>query len=461
MFIETTNSKGRCLVATTYIARGSVVATEVPVAASPSPGHCSFCYGSNASKVCTGCRLASFCSVACQRSNWPSHKGLCRQLKAGASIPRSPQPLFALFVAVVDHSSIAVTVDALAADRSRFDSTTIEAFGRMVVARQAALASNAPHPVDSSSTTNPGDAARQINLLCKISCNAVGISHPSTFEDCGVALFPETIAKANHSCVPNCTLLFDLPSASARLIALQDITPDTELTISYIDAADPFPIRQKDLQSRYHFTCTCPLCILQLPQEHTYACQSSPTCKGFFQYNPPTIPAPTPCTCCKSTTNPIQPIQTLTSLSKQCTPKDTDPSNLSHLLTLQTRLLSPNSPLTLQTRQRLYSIHLSSANWQSALLLCNEIACTLESIYPPLSPSLGLQYLSLCRLALLVAQDSHPSMYPAILKDANTLMGVAEKAHVVFSTVLGDSHLLTLEAKEKRHELGAFYAAFG
>ncbi|KAI8619923.1 hypothetical protein BC830DRAFT_1039507, partial [Chytriomyces sp. MP71] len=65
---------------------------------------------------------------------------------------------------------------------------------------------------------------------------------------------------ANHSCVPNCAVAFEPVTHMARLVSLRDIQEGEELTVSYVDSADPYHSRRLDLQRRYFFTCKCELC---------------------------------------------------------------------------------------------------------------------------------------------------------------------------------------------------------
>ena len=40
------------------------------------------CYDSTALRRCTGCKSSSYCSKDCQRSDWPSHKQLCKSIQS-------------------------------------------------------------------------------------------------------------------------------------------------------------------------------------------------------------------------------------------------------------------------------------------------------------------------------------------------------------------------------------------
>ena len=65
----------------------------------------------------------------------------------------------------------------------------------------------------------------------------------------------------NHSCQPNAHALRsdDDANSNAVILAKQDISSGTEITISYIDETLSSQERQAALQD-YGFTCHCPLC---------------------------------------------------------------------------------------------------------------------------------------------------------------------------------------------------------
>jgi hypothetical protein len=71
--------------------------------------------------------------------------------------------------------------------------------------------------------------------------------------------------KMNHSCDPNVILVYETRGWGrdhplvAYCVALRDIAPGEELTISYITSEDPYEKRQADL-ANYGFVCTCSKC---------------------------------------------------------------------------------------------------------------------------------------------------------------------------------------------------------
>lgn len=49
---------------------------------------CSYCAAVGVSvRVCSGCKATTYCSVACQKKDWPNHKLACGQAKAAPAAP--------------------------------------------------------------------------------------------------------------------------------------------------------------------------------------------------------------------------------------------------------------------------------------------------------------------------------------------------------------------------------------
>ncbi|KAI4177949.1 MAG: hypothetical protein LQ343_000033 [Gyalolechia ehrenbergii] len=65
-------------------------------------------------------------------------------------------------------------------------------------------------------------------------------------------------SKMNHSCNPNCAVIFSGASLSVR--SLQSIRAGGELTQSYVDRTMPTSRRRQSLRSVYYFDCTCDYC---------------------------------------------------------------------------------------------------------------------------------------------------------------------------------------------------------
>ena len=77
----------------------------------------------------------------------------------------------------------------------------------------------------------------------------------------GTALYPLQ-SKVNHSCSPNCFLLWNRDS-TVQLVAMEEIPKGTELTINYLgDKSDAYSgaRRRRWLRENYGFDCACVAC---------------------------------------------------------------------------------------------------------------------------------------------------------------------------------------------------------
>ncbi|XP_030767484.1 SET and MYND domain-containing protein 5 [Sitophilus oryzae] len=82
----------------------------------------------------------------------------------------------------------------------------------------------------------------------------------------GVALYVLQSC-ANHSCMPNAEIRFLHNNSRLSLVALEDIEPNEEICISYLDECAlerSRHSRRKLLQENYLFACECPKCISQI-----------------------------------------------------------------------------------------------------------------------------------------------------------------------------------------------------
>jgi SET and MYND domain-containing protein len=96
-----------------------------------------------------------------------------------------------------------------------------------------------------------------IELFCKFEINNYNILNKDMQPvAAGLYLMASTL---NHSCCPNAVVVFEGPRLLLR--STKTIQSGEEVTISYVDIACSTQSRLKELQDRYHFHCTCPMCI--------------------------------------------------------------------------------------------------------------------------------------------------------------------------------------------------------
>jgi len=93
-------------------------------------------------------------------------------------------------------------------------------------------------------------------LLHKFKCNNFGIMDPLQFV-IGHGVYPRG-AILNHSCCPNCILIYEGNEQVIRTI--QPVKDGEELYHSYTDVCEPTSIRQEHLQMIYGFQCDCDRC---------------------------------------------------------------------------------------------------------------------------------------------------------------------------------------------------------
>jgi len=110
----------------------------------------------------------------------------------------------------------------------------------------------------------PVDAATVERCYCQLLLNAMAVTRPDNLEVVGSALFPLHAASLNHDNCPNAWCCFLLPpdtlqggggSAPPTLLlrALAPISAGDELTIAYMDTAQPYASLRAQLQSHYLF----------------------------------------------------------------------------------------------------------------------------------------------------------------------------------------------------------------
>jgi SET and MYND domain-containing protein len=116
-------------------------------------------------------------------------------------------------------------------------------------------------------------------LACAVLTNSLTLVAP-TCDPIGL-VFDPFACLANHSCHPNAYVIMDGPEFSFR--ALEDITKDQEILVSYVDSTEAFNIRQAQLAKRYYFVCNCSKCVLGSTLSHDVFLTPSPETQRTFK----------------------------------------------------------------------------------------------------------------------------------------------------------------------------------
>ncbi|KAF9733861.1 set domain-containing protein 5 [Paraphaeosphaeria minitans] len=69
-------------------------------------------------------------------------------------------------------------------------------------------------------------------------------------------------SRINHSCCHNAQNTWNANLNQLTIHAFKDIKEGEEICISYLDGSEDYQTRQRDLQARFCFSCTCDLCSL-------------------------------------------------------------------------------------------------------------------------------------------------------------------------------------------------------
>uniref|UniRef100_A0A0E0P063 SET domain-containing protein n=1 Tax=Oryza rufipogon TaxID=4529 RepID=A0A0E0P063_ORYRU len=183
------------------------------------------------------------------------------------------------------------------------------------------------------------------HTFSKFACNAHTICDPE-LRPLGTGLYP-VLSIINHSCVPNAVLIFEGRTAYVR--ALQPISKNEEVSISYIETAATTMKRQDDLK-HYYFTCTCPRCVKDSEEDallEGYRCNDQ-KCDGFLL------------------------------------PNAVDNSEVGSMYKtieeLERKLYHPLSITLLHTRETLLKIYMELQDWQTALMLLEYTEDALMSL---------------------------------------------------------------------------------
>ncbi|XP_078213311.1 histone-lysine N-methyltransferase SMYD3 isoform X10 [Callithrix jacchus] len=101
--------------------------------------------------------------------------------------------------------------------------------------------------------------AKYCSSKCQVICNSFTICN-AEMQEVGVGLYP-SISLLNHSCDPNCSVVFNGPHLLLR--AVRDVEVGEELTICYLDMLMTSEERRKQLRDQYCFECDCFRCQTQ------------------------------------------------------------------------------------------------------------------------------------------------------------------------------------------------------
>ncbi|KAK3149596.1 hypothetical protein QOZ80_3AG0219600 [Eleusine coracana subsp. coracana] len=405
-------AKGRGLVATRSFFPGEVIISQEPYTSTPNKisvgSACDHCFSTGHLRKCSVCRVVWYCGSACQKEEWKLHQLECQAIAALTEDRKKMlTPTIRLMVQLVlkrkmqnekvipssgiDNYSL---VDGLESHISKVDENQLVLYAQMANLVNLILPSLEL------------DLKEIAHTFSKFSCNAHTICDPE-LRPLGTGLFP-IISIINHSCIPNAVLIFDGRTAYVR--ALQPISKDEEISISYIETAAVTKKRQDDLK-QYFFICTCLRCLKGAEEDallEGYRCKNQ-TCDGFLLHDS----GKNAYTCQKcSSSRDEEEVKRMTSeillLSDKASSFLSSGNNIEagplykSIEQLERKLCHPFSITLLHTRETLLKIYMELQDWQTALTFCRLTIPVYERVYPPFHPMIGLQFYTCGKLEWLL-----------------------------------------------------------
>ena len=260
------------------IKAGTTIWKEKPLCHALKSNVCHFCWKqpSNGHLYrCGKCKFARYCSKECQSADWKqSHKIRCKaisKLKGRIPTPTVLAVAELLFLQNQCNSdykpsstpsrhelqlSLISKLETHWNQKSKDQQMEIQQVSICIALYLKSLQNSVKSK--GSNTKNPLDLDQIHQILSAFTINAMTICDDE-FNPLGIGLFP-IASILNHSCDPNVSIRFNPRSKSAEIRTLRDIQCGEQLFINYTDITVPRFMRQRILQSDYHFECQCTLC---------------------------------------------------------------------------------------------------------------------------------------------------------------------------------------------------------
>nr|XP_055229956.1 histone-lysine N-methyltransferase SMYD3 isoform X3 [Gorilla gorilla gorilla] len=259
-----TANRGNGLRAVTPLRPGELLFRSDPLAYTVCKGSrgvvCDRCLlGKEKLMRCSQCRVAKYCSAKCQKKAWPDHKRECKCLKSCK--PRYPpdsvrllgRVVFKLMDGAPSESEKLYSFYDLESNINKLTEDKKEGLRQLVMTFQHFMREE----IQDASQLPP--AFDLFEAFAKVICNSFTICN-AEMQEVGVGLYP-SISLLNHSCDPNCSIVFNGPHLLLR--AVRDIEVGEELTICYLDMLMTSEERRKQLRDQYCFECDCFRCQTQ------------------------------------------------------------------------------------------------------------------------------------------------------------------------------------------------------
>uniref|UniRef100_A0A8C4DLR6 [histone H3]-lysine(4) N-trimethyltransferase n=1 Tax=Dicentrarchus labrax TaxID=13489 RepID=A0A8C4DLR6_DICLA len=262
--------KGNGVRATAGIKRGELVYSAEPLAGCVSNkvarDVCHHCFTRRETLLrCSQCKMARYCNSTCQKQAWSGHKRECKCLQSlrpripTDSVRLAARLIFAMLSPSKSSSEDLYSLEEHESHLSSMSEQKKQGLSQLASMLELYLQQGVPDHAQEMTSALPPSCREPLSLIAKVTCNCFTISD-GELQEIGVGLYP-SLSLLNHDCRPNCVMVFE--GTKLQLRAVQDINPEEELTISYIETLSLTEDRQRQLEDQYHFTCHCQNCDSQ------------------------------------------------------------------------------------------------------------------------------------------------------------------------------------------------------
>ncbi|KAK3588645.1 hypothetical protein CHS0354_038877 [Potamilus streckersoni] len=365
-------------------------------------------------KKCTACGLLRYCSLACQRCDWPIHRRECPCLKQVA--PNVPLDSVRLMLRILIKTQLL----------EKEDQSTTETVWRRTF--HDLMSHIEEIQVDPSRSQQFAQIVYTLRELCqgqldlppvtqlmevfgKVTINSFTICD-GDLQAVGVGLYLGA-SYLDHSCQPNAVVSFQGQKLMVR--ALRDIpeVKPSNIFISYTDQLAITEDRQRQLKEQYYFSCQCCRCQdISLDRLlKSFVCPV-PTCTGAVCRIQ--VGELLPCGSCgmnsyeESYRRKVEDtfhhlIQDLQQIEQAKKAKDLD-----KVLSLCQKCLNPDTVMVLHSNNLLHiqaldrglDVAIDLGLWEQALKYGLQLIPLYIKVYPSGSPQVGLLLLKVGKLEL-------------------------------------------------------------
>uniref|UniRef100_A0AC35U879 MYND-type domain-containing protein n=1 Tax=Rhabditophanes sp. KR3021 TaxID=114890 RepID=A0AC35U879_9BILA len=226
--------------------------------------YCSYCLQPPATgkklMKCAACEFACYCNKECQKLAWKTHRGECKRLKN--VFPNLPLTEVLFLSRVIDkvlfierhgdhygwEANRKFGELMSHEDDIRKDPKKVEHFKKLLT------------KMETFRKEEMIDADKFFDIFCRTSINSHSI-HTNAGTEVGMAL-DLGVSLYNHSCRPNCSLVFEGFKVCIRPLTQSTNPYDYNTSfISYTDVGRSRYQRRKDLRIKWYFECMCERCM--------------------------------------------------------------------------------------------------------------------------------------------------------------------------------------------------------